>query len=432
MMFCYQCAQTPKGGCTKIGVCGKNEDIASLQDTIIFGLKGVAAYATHARQLGYIDPEVDGITHEALYTTLTNSNFNLADHLKMAMKVGTAAVKVMDLLDRAHLDRLGVPQPAVVSQDKVEGKCILVTGHNLLALEELLKQSDGKGVNVYTHSEMLPAHGYPHLKKYAHLKGNVGKAWHDQRKVFEEFPGAILGTTNCLMPIKGTYSDRFFAYDVAGLEGVQKISNNDFSPLIDRALDLPTAAVASAKTLTTGFHHRTVLSLAPEIVEGIKTGKIRRIFVIGGCDAPGKGGEYYRTLATSLPEDCVILTTACGKFRFNDVDFGVVPGTDIPRYIDLGQCNNSGSAVKIAAALAEAFGCGVNDLPLSVVLSWFEQKAVAILLGLFAIGVKSVYIGPKPPEFITPGVLAALQTHFNLKLIGSAADDLAAMLGAKA
>ena len=429
MMFCYQCEQTPKGGCTKIGVCGKNEDIASLQDTMIFGLKGIAAYATHARQLGYIDPEVDGITHAALYTTLTNSNFNLQDHLKMTMQVGTAAVKVMDLLDRAHLDRLGVPEPVVVSQDKIEGHCILVTGHNLLALEELLLQSAGKGINVYTHSEMLPAHGYPHLKKYPHLKGNVGKAWHDQRKVFEEFPGAILGTTNCLMPIKGTYADRFFAYDVAGLEGVQKIVGEDFSPLVERALALPAASVDSAKTLTTGFHHRTVLGLAPEIIGAVKSGQIRRFFVIAGCDAPGKGGEYYRTLATSLPQDCVILTTSCGKFRFNDVDFGVVPGTGIPRYIDLGQCNNSGSAVKIAVALAEAFGCGVNDLPLSIVLSWFEQKAVAILLGLFSLGVQNVYIGPKPPEFITPGVLAALQTHFNLKLIGNAADDMAVMLG---
>ncbi|MBS3986242.1 MAG: hydroxylamine reductase [Selenomonadales bacterium] len=429
MMFCYQCEQTPKGGCTKVGVCGKNEDIASLQDTTIFGLKGIAAYATHARQLGYTDPEVDGVTHEALYMTLTNSNFNLEEHLGMAMKVGKAAVKVMDLLDRAHLDRLGVPQPVVVSQDKVEGHSILVTGHNLLALEELLKQSEGKGINIYTHSEMLPAHGYPHLKKYAHLKGNVGKAWYDQRKVFEEFPGAILGTTNCLMPIKGTYFDRFFSCDVAGLEGVQKIVGDDFSPLIERALALPAANVDSAKTLTTGFHHQTVLGIAPEIVAAVKSGKIRRFFVIAGCDAPGKGGEYYRTLATSLPQDCVILTTSCGKFRFNDVDFGVVPGTSIPRYIDLGQCNNSGSAVKIAVALAEAFGCGVNDLPLSIVLSWFEQKAVAILLGLFSLGVQNIYIGPKPPEFITPGVLSALQTHFNLKLIGNAADDLAAMLG---
>ncbi|GAB6085664.1 hydroxylamine reductase [Alkaliphilus crotonatoxidans] len=429
-MFCYQCEQTPKGGCTgKIGVCGKNEDIASLQDTIIFGLKGIAAYSTHAAQLGYRDPEVDKITHEALYLTLTNSNFNLEEHINMAMKVGSATVKVMDLLDKAHTSLLGIPQPVTVSEDKVEGHAILVTGHNLFALEELLKQTEGKGINIYTHSEMLPAHGYPQLKKYSHLKGNVGKAWFDQRKVFEEFPGCILGTTNCLMPIKGSYSDRFWSYDVAGLEGVQKIENDDFTPIIEKALSLPKANVESDKTLTTGFHHETVLSIAPEIVDAVKSGKIKRFFVIAGCDAPGKGGEYYRELATSLPKECVILTTSCGKFRFNDIDYGVVPGTNIPRYIDLGQCNNSGSAVKIALALANAFDCQVNELPLSIVLSWFEQKAVAILLGLFSLGIQNIYIGPKPPEFITPGVLSVLQDTFNLKLISNVNDDLAAMMG---
>lgn len=428
-MFCYQCEQCPSGGCTKIGVCGKNENISSLQDTIIFGLKGIAAYATHARELGFTDPEVDGIVHEALYMTLTNSNFNLSEHVAMAMKVGTATVKVMDLLDRAHTSKLGVPKPITVSEDRIEGKCILVTGHNLFALQELLKQTEGKGINLYTHSEMLPAHGYPELKKYPHLKGNVGKAWYDQRKVFEEFPGAILGTTNCLMPIKGTYSDRFFSYGVAGLEGVNKIENEDFTPIIEKALSLPEANMASDKTLTTGYHHETVLSLAPLIIEAVKKGQIRRFFVIAGCDAPGKGGEYYRELALSLPEDCVVLTTSCGKYRFNDHDFGTVPGTGIPRYIDLGQCNNSGSAVKIAVALAGAFGCSVNELPLSIVLSWFEQKAVAILLGLFSLGVKNIYIGPKPPEFLSPGVVQVLQDTFNLKLTGNAKDDLAAMLG---
>lgn len=427
-MFCYQCAQTPKGGCTKIGVCGKNEDLNSLQDTIILGLKGVAAYATHARELGYSDPEVDKITHEALYFTLTNVNFNLNEHIEMALKVGSATVKVMELLDRAHTDKLGVPSPVQVSNDKIEGKCILVTGHNLLALEELLKQTEGKGINVYTHSEMLPAHGYPQLKKYAHLQGNVGKSWFDQRKVFEEFPGAILATTNCVMPIRGSYADRMFSYDVTGLEGVAKIKNNDFTPLIDKALELPAANIDSAQKLTTGFHHETVLAIAPEIIEAVKSGKIKRFFVIAGCDCPGKGNDYYRELATSLPQDCVILTTSCGKFRFNDVDYGTVPGTNIPRYIDLGQCNNSISAVKIAVALAEAFGCGVNDLPVSIVLSWFEQKAVAILLGLFSLGVKDIRVGARAPEFISPGVLKALADAFGLKLITTAQEDLQAML----
>jgi len=428
-MFCYQCEQTPTGGCTVIGVCGKSEELASIQDTIVFALKGIAAYATHARQLGYIDPEVDGITQEALYFTLTNVNFNLEEHLQMAMKVGQAAIKVMELLDKAHTERFGIPQPVVVSQNKIEGKCIIVTGHNLFALEELLKQTEGRGINIYTHSEMLPAHGYPALRKYPHLRGNIGKAWFDQRRLFEEFPGAILATTNCVMPIKGTYSNRFFSYDIAGLEGVTKIENDDFSPLIEKALSLPEASIESEKTLSTGFHHETVIGIAPEIIAAVKEGKIKRFFVIAGCDAPGKGGEYYRELATSLPAETVILTTSCGKFRFNDVDYGTVPGTNIPRYIDLGQCNNSVSTIKIAAALAEALGCEVNDLPVSIVLSWFEQKAVAILLGLFSLGIKDIRIGPKLPEFIQPGVLEVLQNLFNVQLIGDAQEDMKQMLG---
>ncbi|GAA4852760.1 hydroxylamine reductase [Paenibacillus vulneris] len=427
-MFCYQCEQTTPGGCKVIGVCGKDENIASLQDTIIFALKGIAAYATHARQLGYHDPEVDRITHEALYMTLTNSNFNLEEHIDMAMKVGSAAVRIMDVLDRAHTTHFGIPQPVTVSQNKIEGHANVVTGHNLYALEELLKQTEGKGVHIYTHSEMLPAHGYPQLKKYAHLKGNIGKAWYDQRRLFEKFPGAILATTNCVMPIKGTYADRFFSYDIAGLEGVTKIAENDFTPLIEKALSLPAVDIDSEQILTTGYHHETVIGLAPEIIQAVKQGKIKRFFVIAGCDAPGTGGEYYRELATSLPNDTVILTTSCGKFRFNDVDYGTVADTGIPRYIDLGQCNNSGSTVKIAMALADAFGCSVNDLPVSIVLSWFEQKAVAILLGLFSLGIKDIRIGPKPPEFITPGVMNVLTETFGLKLIGNAQEDMAAML----
>ena len=427
-MFCYQCEQTVKGGCKVIGVCGKDEQIASLQDTIVFALKGIAAYATHAKQLGYSDPEVDRITHEALYMTLTNSNFNLQEHIDMAMKVGSAAVRIMDVLDRAHTTHFGIPQPVKVSQNKIEGHAIVVTGHNLYALEELLKQSEGKGINIYTHSEMLPAHGYPKLKQYAHLKGNIGKSWFDQRRLFERFPGAILATTNCVMPIKGTYADRFFSYDIAGLEGVTKIVDNDFTPLIDKALSLPPANMESDQVLSTGYHHETVIGIAPEIIDAVKTGKIRRFFVIAGCDAPGSGGEYYRELATSLPNDTVILTTSCGKFRFNDVDYGTVAGTDIPRYIDLGQCNNSGSTVKIAMALADAMGCSIHDLPLSIVLSWFEQKAVAILLGLFSLGIQDIRIGPKPPEFISPGVMEVLVNNFGLKLIGNAQEDMATMI----
>ncbi|AOM06547.1 Hybrid cluster protein [Bacillus cereus AH676] len=427
-MFCYQCEQTPTGGCKVMGVCGKNETIASLQDTIVFGLKGIAAYRTHAAQLGYTDGFVDATTQEALYMTLTNSNFNEQEHIDMAMKVGKSALRVMELLDEAHTNHFGVPEPVQITQNRVEGKAIVVTGHNLFALEELLKQTEGKDINIYTHSEMLPAHGYPQLKKYKHLKGNIGKAWYDQRRLFEKFTGAILATTNCVMPIKGLYSDRFFSYDIAGLEGVQKIENDDFTPLIQKALELSEVHMESDEQLVTGFHHNTVLSLAPEIINAVKEGKIKRFFVIAGCDAPGKGGEYYRELATSLPPETVILTTSCGKFRFNDVDYGVVPGTEIPRYIDLGQCNNSISTVKIAAALADAFQCEVNELPVSIVLSWFEQKAVAILLGLFSLGIQDIRIGPKAPEFISPGVLDVLQETFGLKLITNAAEDMAMML----
>ncbi|TCP52527.1 hydroxylamine reductase [Tumebacillus sp. BK434] len=426
-MFCHQCEQTAKGGCKVIGVCGKNEAIASLQDTMIFALKGIAAYATHARQLGYYDEEVNRITHEALYMTLTNSNFNLQEHIDMAMKVGSAAIRVMEMLDEAHTKHFGIPEPVTVSQNKIEGHAIVVTGHNLYALEELLKQTEGTGINIYTHSEMLPAHGYPALKQYTHLKGNIGKAWYDQRRLFEEFPGAILATTNCVMPIRGTYADRFFSYEVAGLENVAKIENDDFSPLIEKALSLAPADIASDLTLTTGFHHETVIGLAPEIIEAVKAGKIRRFFVIAGCDAPGPGGNYYRELAQSLPQDTVILTTSCGKFRFNDIDFGTIDGT-IPRYIDLGQCNNSVSTVKIALALSDAFGVPVNELPVSIVLSWFEQKAVAILLGLFSLGIQDVRIGPKPPEFISEGVMNVLVDNFGLKLVTTPEQDLLEML----
>ncbi len=428
-MFCHQCEQTPAGGCGKIGVCGKIEDIASLQDTVIFGLKGIAAYAYHARELGYTDERVGEFIERALFSTLTNVNFSLKQHIDLALEVGTNTIRILELLDRAHTETFGVPEPATVAEDKAEGKAILVTGHDLFALKKLLEQTDGKGINIYTHSEMLPAHGYPELKKHSHLKGNVGKSWTDQKKLFEEFRGAILATTNCIMPITGKYSDRMFTYGLTGLEGVKKIENNDFSPLIEKALSLPDAHADSDKKITTGFHHNTVLKLAPKILEAVKAGKIRRFFVIAGCDAPGKGGDYFRELALSLPKDCILLTTSCGKYRFNDHDFGEIDG--IPRYLDFGQCNNSISMVKIASVLANALGCGVNDLPLTVVLSWFEQKAVAILLGLLSLGVKNIYLGPKFPEFLTPGVAKVLQDNFNLKLTGNAREDLEEMLAQK-
>jgi len=296
-MFCNQCEETIKGGCTQIGVCGKNEDISSLQDTIIYGLKGIAAYAYHAKELGFNDPEVDSFMHKALFQTLTNSNFNLDEHINLALEVGTITIKAMELLDKAHTETLGVPVPVKVEQGKINGKCILVTGHDMYALKKLLEQTQDKCVNIYTHSEMLPAHGYPELKKFNHLKGNVGGAWHDQKKVFEEFPGAILVTTNCVMPITTqSYKNRIFTYGIAGVEGIDKIENDDFSPVIDKALSLPQADVDSDKNLDTGFHHNTVLDLAPKIIELVNSGAIKRFFVIAGCDGPESSREYLGNL----------------------------------------------------------------------------------------------------------------------------------------
>ena len=426
-MFCYQCEETIPGGCKKIGVCGKNEEIAGLQDLVIFGLKGIAAYGYHAKELGFHDGQVDAFLHKALFHTLTNSNFNKAEHIALALETGAMAIRMMDTLDKAHTEILGVPAPVKVSQNAVEGKSILVTGHDLFALRKLLEQTQDKGILIYTHSEMLPAHGYPKLREFSHLKGNFGGAWHDQKKVFEQFPGAILATTNCVMPItSGTYKERMFSYGIAGLEGVQKIHNDDFSPLIQKSLSLPDAHIESSLTLTTGFHHRPLLENPEKIVQAVKDGKIKRFFVIAGCDGPEQSREYFRKLASSLPQDCIILTTSCGKFRFNDLDFGDIDG--IPRLIDLGQCNNSISCIHIAQALADAFHCSVNDLPLTIVLMWFEQKAVAILLALLSLGVKNMFIGPKMPEFITPGILDLLQKEFNLRLITTVDEDLKRMM----
>jgi len=425
-MYCHQCEQTPKGGCTKVGVCGKNEDIASLQDTLIFGLKGIAAYDYHANELGESDAEICGFYREALFSTLTNVDFDLNRFVELNLKAGSMTYRAMELLDKAHTKRYGNPGPVEVFTGTAAGHGILVTGHDLLDLEELLKQTEGKGINVYTHGEMLPAHGYPGLRKYKHLVGNRGGSWFHQKKEFEEFSGAILGTTNCVLIPKDSYKDRMFTCGIAGLEGVTHIKNRDFEPVIKKALELPSLKEEAGGTLTTGFHHSNVLALAPKIIEAVKAGKIRRFFVVGGCDGPGKGGDYYSELTKIIPDDCVILTCACGKYRHNSRDYGDIDG--IPRFIDLGQCNNAYSAIRIAAALAEAFECDVNDLPLSIVLSWFEQKAVAILLALLSLNVKGIRLGPTPPDFISPGVFKLLQDNFDLKLIGDPEEDLKEML----
>ena len=428
-MFCYQCEQTAKGtGCTTAGVCGKNEDIASLQDTLIVALKGVAAYDFHARELGYADPEVAEFYSRALFSTLTNVDFDLNRFVGLVLECGRINLKAMEVLDKANVEKFGTPGPAEVVTGTKEGHGIIVTGHDLLDLHELLKQTEGTGINVYTHGEMLPAHAYPELRKFKHLVGNYGGAWQKQKQEFAEFPGAILATTNCvLIPRAGTYEDRLFTCGITGVPGVSHIENRDFNPLIQKALSLPKLSETTGKTFTTGFHHSAILGLADKIVDAVKAGKIRRFFLIGGCDGAKPGRDYYTELAEKVPQDCVILTLACGKYRFNDRDFGTIDG--IPRLLDMGQCNNAYSAVQVALALAQAFNCGVNELPLSIVLSWFEQKAVAILLSLLHLNVKGIRIGPSLPAFITPNVLKVLQDNFDLKPITTPDEDLKAILG---
>lgn len=428
-MFCYQCSQTPAPGCTKRGVCGKNEDLASLQDILVVGLKGVAAYAYHARELGHSDADVDNFISKALFSTLTNVNFDLQRMVKLVLKCGEINLKTMALLDKAHTEKFGDPQPTSVPTGTKEGHGILVSGHDLLDLYELLKQTEGKGINIYTNGELLPAHAYPELKKFPHLVGNWGGSWVKQKDDFEAFPGAIVATTNCVLIPRESYKDRLFTSGVAGVEGVTHIKNRDFTPVIEKALSLPKLPEKQGPAITTGFHHKAVLSLAEKITGAVKAGKIRHFFLVAGCDSPLKTHSYYTEFVKIVPEDCVILTLACGKYRFNNLDMGTIDG--IPRLIDIGQCNNAYSAVQIAAALAEAFKCSVNELPLSLVLSWFEQKAVAILLTLFHLGIKKIYLGPRPPAFITPGVLKILQDAFDLKLIDKPEADFAEMLNQK-
>ncbi len=428
-MFCYQCEQTAQGkGCTVKGVCGKNEDIASLQDTIVFGLKGIAAYAYHARELGAVDAELDGFMHEALFSTLTNVNFDLNSHIALALKTGAMNYKAMELLDKANTTRFGNPVPTEVELGTVAGKAILITGHDLLDLYELLKQTEGTGIQVYTHGEMLPAHGYPELKKFKHLAGNYGGAWQDQKKEFNEFPGAILVTTNCVQdPPANTYLDRLFTCGIARITGATHCEKRDFSAVIARAQSLPSLPAAPGKKILTGFHHTAVLGLADKVIAAVKAGKIRRFFLIGGCDGAKTGRDYYTELAEKVPQDCVILTLACGKYRFNKQEFGTIDG--IPRLLDIGQCNNAYSAIQIAVALAGAFKTDVNSLPLTLVLSWYEQKAVAILLTLLHLGIKNMRLGPTPPAFLTPAVFKVLQDNYNLQLTTTADADLKAILG---
>ncbi len=430
-MFCYQCEQTAGGsGCIKSGVCGKNGDIQSLQDILLYGLKGIAAYAFHARELGAKDEEVDAFMHKALFKTVTNVSFDLGQHLDTVLECGKINLMVMELLDKAHTQRFGNPVPVEVDTGTRIGPGIVVTGHDLLDLYELLVQAEGAGINIYTHSEMLPAHSYPQLRKFKHLVGNYGNAWQEQKKEFNAFPGAILATTNCVLtPPDNSYLGRLFTVGITGITGATHIKNRDFSPLINMAKSLPSLPEVPGKKILTGFHHTAILGLADKIVSAVKSGKIKHFFLVGGCDGAKPGRNYYTEFAEKVPKDCVILTLACGKYRFNKMDFGAIDG--IPRLIDIGQCNNAYSAIQVALALAKVFNCGVNQLPLSFVLSWFEQKAVAILLTLLYLDVQNIRLGPSLPAFVSPGVLNVLVEKFKIKPISTPEQDMRDMLSAK-
>jgi len=552
-MFCYQCEQTAKGtGCTAFGVCGKDPQTAALQDLLIHAAKGVAMYAHRARALGGVDRDVDLFVAEALFSTVTNVNFDpqrlagligraaetrdrakalyegacakagqapealigpaqfapaegldelirqgeavsiarrlegrgedltglaelltyglkgaaaYADHaailgvadddvyaffhealdalaagdgdmdalLGLALRCGEVNLKVMEMLDAAHTGAFGHPEPTAVRVTPVAGKAICVSGHDLKDLSDLLDQTAGKGINVYTHGEMLPAHGYPELKKHLHLVGNYGGAWQDQRAEFEAFPGAILMTTNCIQKPKRSYRDRIFTTGLVAFPDVTHIERRpdgtkDFAPVIAAAQAAEGFAAAEPpKTITVGFAHQAVLSVAETVVQAVKDGAIRHFFLIGGCDGAKPGRNYYTQFARAVPDDCVILTLACGKYRFNKLDFGDIAG--VPRLLDCGQCNDAYSAIQIASALADAFGCGVNDLPLSLVLSWYEQKAVCILLTLLHLGIRNIRLGPSLPAFVTPAALNVLVEKFNLTPITTPEADLKAILG---
>lgn len=530
-MFCYQCEQTSQGkGCTQIGVCGKDDATAELQDLLVAGIQGVSMYAHRARTLGASSPEIDSFVTEALFATLTNVNFDpdrlrtlirTADemrdaarvlyenacnaagvpasfvqnqqphlitermltqgpelvHLKelvtygikgvaayaeharrigvtdsgvfatihevldfltnpaptaeellgMALKTGELNYRVMGLLDNANTGAFGHPSPGTARIHPVRGKAILVSGHDLADLKDLLDQTAGLGINVYTHGEMLPAHGYPKFREYPHLVGNYGGAWMDQQREFALFPGAILMTSNCIQKPAPSYENRIFTCGPTAWPGVRHIADHDFAPVIAAALELPGFDEdGPADEVPLGFGHNAVLGAAGPIVDAVKSGAIKHFFVIGGCDGAKLGRNYYTDIADSVPEDCLILTLGCGKFRFNKHDFGKIG--PFPRMLDVGQCNDTWSAIQIAIALAGAFNCGVNDLPLSLILSWYEQKAVAILLTLLHLGIKGIRIGPSLPAFLSPGVLALLGEKFDLKAIATPEQDLAAIL----
>lgn len=405
---------------------GTDEDVRSLQQLLIYGLKGMAAYADHALVLGKSDERIFAFFEEAL-AALNNPSLGVAELVSLCMRCGEVNVTTMALLDEAHTSHFGHPAPAAVPTGTRKGPAIVVSGHDLLDLEALLVQTQGTGVNVYTHGEMLPAHGYPGLRKFPHLAGHFGTAWQNQQKEFDNQPAAFLFTTNCIQKPRETYRDRVFTTGLVAFPGVAHTRNRDFSEVIAKARALGGFQEIIGGMLTTGFGRNAVLSVADKVIAGVKSGAIRRFFLVGGCDGTKPGRNYYTEFAEKAPKDTVILTLACGKFRFNHLDLGDIGG--IPRLLDIGQCNDAYSAVVIAQALAKAFNCGVNDLPLNLILSWYEQKAVVILLSLLALGIKNIRLGPTLPAFITPNILKFLVEKFNIMPIKTVDEDLKAILG---
>ncbi len=433
MSICNQCEQAHHcTGCeitgTATGICGKNEDIQSLQEILLYGLKGMAAYASHARRLGATDPAVDAFIQEALFMTMTNVNFDLGTHLEFVLECGKMNLRVMEMLDEAHTRVLGQPSPTTIKEGTQAGPGILITGHDMVDLVKLLEACKGTAVKVYTHGEMMPAHMYPNLRNHPNLAGHFGDAWQKQRTEFDAFPGAILASTNCVVIPKESYRSRVFTTRAVALPGCVRITDDDYTQVVKAALALPPCRENVVKTSTVGFHHSVLAANLPAIVNGVKAGQISRFFVIGGCDGAEPGRNYFSDYAQATPKDSFILTLGCGKYRIRNHEFGTLLG--FPRLLDMGQCNDAYGAIRVALALAKEFNCGVNDLPLTLVISWFEQKAVAVLLTLLHLGVKNIALGPNPPAFVSPNVFAILQEKFGLKLTsGDAKKDLAAVLG---
>lgn len=405
----------------------ENPDIQSLRHTLLFGIKGIAAYADHAHILGQEDTAVYTFLEDAL-AALTRKDISLDEILGLVLKCGEMNLRTMQLLDAANTGSYGHPVPTPVPLGHKKGKAILISGHDLKDLETLLQQTQGKNINVYTHGEMLPTHGYPALKKHPHFYGHFGTAWQNQQKEFPNFPGAILMTTNCIQRPAQVYHDNIFTTGLVGWPGVRHVQDNDFSPVIEKALEMPGFKEdLNGKQVMVGFARNTVMGVAPRVIEAVKAGKIRHFFLVAGCDGAKPGRNYYTEFVEKVPNDCVVLTLACGKYRFFDKDLGTIDG--LPRLLDVGQCNDAYSAIQIASALAGAFNVGVNELPLSLILSWYEQKAVAILLTLLHLGIKNIRLGPSLPAFISPGVLDVLVKNFNIKPITTPDEDLKAILG---